>query len=145
MEFIEELIDCDCTIPSHLYSPLFAFHLISLHHFISHITAKPYHQRYSFIPFNTEGETPATAKAHEHINLLQRWCKRQEKTIKKLVKTVKDLKDKLSCTPSTRARSEETVVMRNTRKRRAEISPTPYSQTEPLDIVELTTPFSMSS
>uniref|UniRef100_A0A1J3F3L2 Arabidopsis retrotransposon Orf1 C-terminal domain-containing protein n=1 Tax=Noccaea caerulescens TaxID=107243 RepID=A0A1J3F3L2_NOCCA len=79
---------------------------------------------YHFTPFNAEGTNPAIQKAHEHIRLLQEWCKQQEKTIKKLVRTVKTLKAKLSCT--SRA-SDDTVSVSNRRKRRAVRSPTPDS------------------
>ncbi|CAA7045515.1 unnamed protein product [Microthlaspi erraticum] len=52
---------------------------------------------FDFIPYNASGSVPAIIKAHEHIGMLQKWCKKQDEVIKKLTETVNVLKEKLSC------------------------------------------------
>ncbi|CAA7043456.1 unnamed protein product [Microthlaspi erraticum] len=52
---------------------------------------------FDFTPYSTDGCVPAIVKAHEHIGLLQKWCKKQDDVIKKLTETVNVLQEKLSC------------------------------------------------
>ncbi|CAA7051486.1 unnamed protein product [Microthlaspi erraticum] len=37
---------------------------------------------FDFIPYNASGSVSAIIKAHEHIGMLQKWCKKQDEVIK---------------------------------------------------------------
>ncbi|CAA7018801.1 unnamed protein product [Microthlaspi erraticum] len=101
---------------------------------------------FDFIPYNASGSVPAIIKAHEHIGMLQRWCKKQDEVIKKLTETVNFLKEKLSCTSpkATKAASPsktvEPTLRRSKRKRKTGASPPPTSSTEPIDLDDCPTP-----
>ncbi|CAA7052565.1 unnamed protein product [Microthlaspi erraticum] len=45
----------------------------------------------------TRVEASAIIKAHEHIGMLQRWCKKQDEVIKKLTETVNSQGEALLC------------------------------------------------
>ncbi|CAA7014842.1 unnamed protein product [Microthlaspi erraticum] len=70
-----------------------------------------------FTPYNADGSVPAIVKAHEHINLLQKWCKKQDDVIKKLTDTVNVLKEKLSCkSPNATKAASPTKILSNLRQ-----------------------------
>ncbi|CAA7025769.1 unnamed protein product [Microthlaspi erraticum] len=79
---------------------------------------------FDLIPYNASGSAPAIIKAHEHIGMLQKWCKKQDEVIKKLTETVNVLKEKLSCKSpkATKAASPtktvELALRRSKRKRK---------------------------
>uniref|UniRef100_A0A1J3ITE8 Arabidopsis retrotransposon Orf1 C-terminal domain-containing protein n=1 Tax=Noccaea caerulescens TaxID=107243 RepID=A0A1J3ITE8_NOCCA len=64
-------------------------------------------RRFQFDPFDASTCGLSVKKAHAHIRLLQEWCKWQDKTIKKLVKSVRKLKEKAKRRPSTRSHAPE--------------------------------------
>jgi len=49
------------------------------------------------------GETKSLSEAHRNNSKLQKWCKEQDKLLIKCFKTIKFLKEKLSCSSSTTA------------------------------------------
>ncbi|CAA7036421.1 unnamed protein product [Microthlaspi erraticum] len=69
----------------------------------------------------TRVEASAIIKAHEHIGMLQRWCKKQDEVIKKLTETVNVLKEKLSCiTKSNKGRITKQNRGANVKEKQAE-------------------------
>ncbi|CAA7056272.1 unnamed protein product [Microthlaspi erraticum] len=76
--------------------------------------------KFDFTPYNASGSTPAITKAHVHIGMLQRWCKKQDEMIKKLTETVNALKDKLSCTSPKATKTAEPALRRSKRKRKTD-------------------------
>ncbi|CAA7033494.1 unnamed protein product [Microthlaspi erraticum] len=94
----------------------------------------------------TVEEEQGREEAHEHIGMLQRWCKKQDEVIKKLTETVNVLKAKLSykspeaIKTTSPTKTAEPSLRRSKRKKKYDASPPPTSSTDPIDLDDITTP-----